>query len=364
MGESSDRSVHEVELAAVYQLPASVAITDACLGISAPVSIAGLNGEARLPSVKCTADGASAYLIAPALDGLPPLAGRRLFERGERGHEPWFWGIVSSWNAQTSEVLQAQVRALLLRFSGVSAADLTYSDYLHGRGNPIGRPVDQLFGEIDSWFENLRTWLRAFTDQDVDSNVEAGRATVAAEGLEVLTVDGETVSLPRFPDSISVEVEQLQALDERHWRHALDLASRGAVVPVEYSLLGTARVQLRLRQYRRAVIDAASAVELALTDLLHTHQASLPHWMQTQLSQDKQTLGWLVKNVAADSALPNPVAQVYAQFPRDIAQNFVDIRNDVVHRNQTPTFAQAARVLDIALGIVGLVRPLPPAPIP
>lgn len=364
MSDASDTSARKVELAAVYKLPASLIFAGGCLGVSAPVRIAGLDGEVRLPSVKWVPDS-KPYIMQPSLDELPALAGQRLLKRDRRvNDDPWFWGDVSSWNPKVREVAQASVTALLFRFSGVSAENLTYSNYLHGRGHPIGQPVDRLFGEIDAWFEALRIWLRVLTDQDIDPDVEASRVMVAAQGLEVLTVDGEIVSLPRFPNNITVNFSQVQALDERHWRNALHLTSQGTSPPIEHSLIGTARVQLRLHQYRRAVIDAATAVELALTDFLNTNYASLPSGVQRTLGQNDQTLGWLIKSVSATRDLPSSVAQAFSQFPSDVQTGLLDVRNDVVHRNQILTFAEAARTVEIALGIVKLVKPIPESAFP
>jgi hypothetical protein len=154
---------------------------------------------------------------------------------------------------------------------------------------------------------------------------------------------------------------QVQALDGRYWKHALNLTSQGASPPIEHFLVGTARVQLRLHQYRRAVVDAATAVELALTDFLNTNYASLPPGIQRALSQNGLTLGGLVKNVPADRNLPTSVTQVFNQFPPDVEAGLLDVRNAVVHRNQTLTFAEAARTVEIALNIVKLAKPLPNA---
>jgi hypothetical protein len=364
VSDTSDTSARKVELAAVYKLPASLIFAGDCLGVSAPVRIAGLDGEVRLPSVKWIPDS-KPDIIQPSFDELPSLAGQRWLERDRRvNDDPWFWGAVASWNPKEREVSQAEVGALVFRFNGVSAENLTYSNYLHGRGHPIGQPVDLLFGDIDAWFESLRIWLRVLTDQDIDPDVEARRVRIAAQGLEVLTVDGETVSLPRFSHDITLHMPQVQALDERHWRHALNLTSQGTSPPIEHSLVGTARVQLRLHQYRRAVIDAATAVELALTDFLNTNYASLPSGIQRTLRQNDQTLGWLIKNVPATRNLPTSVTQVFSQFPPDVETGLLDVRNDVVHRNQTLTFAEAAKTVEIAFRIVKLVKPVPKVALP
>jgi hypothetical protein len=76
----------------------------------------------------------------------------------------------------------------------------------------------------------------------------------------------------RRQHTVLVAVEE--ALDEQQWRHVLELASAGSS-PVEYSLVSSGRIQLRAHQYRRAAIDAATAVDVAVSDLLRANERIL-----------------------------------------------------------------------------------------
>lgn len=154
---------------------------------------------------------------------------------------------------------------------------------------------------------------------------------------------------------------EIEALNEPHWRHALDLASRNNSPPVEYSQARSARIQLRVHQYRRAVIDAASAVELTLTDLLHANIANLPAGIQHHLNEDKQTLGWLVDTLTNARRLPPAVTAVSTQLPSDLKTGLVEVRNDVIHRHRTPSNGEAARAVAIATEVLKIVKPLPDA---
>jgi len=266
---------------------------------------------------------------------------------------------VTSWNAETLEIIHAKIGALLFRFRQVEAEDIRYSNYLHGRGHPIGGAVEQLFVHIDGWFERLILWVRIFMDQDVDVDVESSLVSMIGRNLEVLTIDGETVSLPRRANSIRINMLEVEALDERHWRRVLELASTGSSPPVEYSLARSARIQLRVHQYRRAVIDAATAVDVVLTDLLHANLANLPSGLQTTLNRSDQTLGWLVDTLNNARGLPSSITNVATQLPSDLKTGLVTVRNDVMHRNVTPTHEEAARAVAIAAEVVKTVNPLP-----
>jgi hypothetical protein len=210
------------------------------------------------------------------------------------------------------------------------------------------------------WFETLRTWIQVLTDQDVDPGVEASLLSAPGVNLEVLTVDGENVSLPRRDNSMRIAVLEVEALDERLWRKALDLASKGSSPPIEYLFARSARVQLRVHQYRRAVIDAASAVELALSDLLQANFANLPLGIQATLSQpDTPTLGWFIDILTNAGGLPPALMAVSGKLPSDLKTGLNSIRKNVIHRHATPTHDETERAVVIASEVVKLVTPLP-----
>jgi hypothetical protein len=357
MNNVSLEQADNVELVAVYRLPVGLIFEASCLGISVPVQIAGLEGELSLPAYAIH-PASNPYIVPPAREYLPPLAARYLLDRDDP-NDPLAWGLVTSWNAETQEVIHAKIGALLFRFRQVEAEGIRYSNYLDGRGNPIGGAVERLFAHIDAWFERVRLWVRVLIDQDVDEDVEASLVSMMGKDLEVLTIEGDTVSLPRRANSMRVNMLEVEALNEEHWRHILALASAGSLPPVEYLLIGSGRIQLRAHQYRRAVIDAATAVDVVLTDLLQTNFSGLPPGIQSTLNQDKQTLGWLVDVLNGARALPPSVVATAAHLPSDLKTGLVTIRNDVMHRNRTPSYSEAERTVAIAGEVVRLVSPLP-----
>jgi hypothetical protein len=297
-------------------------------------------------------------VVAPVLDDLPALAGGRLVKLADR-NPPWFWGNVDSWRPESHEVMLARVNTVVLLFNDVDAAGIVYGGAAQGRGSPTGGSVEKVFAEIDGWFERLRLWVRAIVSQDVDADVEKSGVTVAAQGLEALTIEGAVVSAPRTANNITVNMQDIEPLDEQAWKRALRLTNQGISPPVEWSLIGTARAQVHLGQLRRGVVDAAAAVELGLATYLNACIASLPTGLQTTLSRDDQTLGWLIKTPARTGNMPASVSDIWQQFPSDIESGLLGIRNDVVHRNQPATYVVANRAVEIAAEVVRLVAPLP-----
>jgi hypothetical protein len=228
-----------------------------------------------------------------------------------------------------------------------------------GAGTRSVGSFEQLFAQIDAWFERVRLWVRILLNQDVDEDVEASRVSMAGRNLKVLTIDNGTVSLPRYANSVQINMLEVEALDEQCWRDVLDLASRGSSPPVEYSLASSARIQLRVHQYRRAVIDAASAVDVTLSDLFHANYTNLPPGLQTTLNQGRETLGWLVDMLTNAAGLPPALTGISARLPPDLKSGLVNVRNDVLHRNRTPTYEETARATTLAADLIKLVNPLP-----
>ncbi len=99
---------------------------------------------------------------------------------------------------------------------------------------------------------------------------------------------------------------------------------------------------MRRRQFRRAVIDAGSSVEVELahfnTQRVHVQTPAKP------------TLGWYVKQ---------PTIAASAGLPSDTDTVLVDVRNDAIHNNITPTWEQTRDAIARADVILAQINPLP-----
>src|SRR5207245_285435 len=68
----------------------------------------------------------------------------------------------------------------------------------------------------------------------------------------------------------SVTVAVPVAITEGLWERALANASMDEEIPIEYKFLHSARHAQHTQDHRRAVLDAATAAEIAMTRLLDT----------------------------------------------------------------------------------------------
>lgn len=351
------------ELLAVYQLPARLAVTSECLAEPASVRIAGLNGRVILPAVEWTADD-HPHIVAPRLSGVPDTVRQRLFMTGAAENDFRFWGLTGTWNSVSKELYDVSVGAVALRFE-VGTQSINYVESLDDHGGMAGGAVEALFDQIDRWFEALGVWIRALTNQYVDAAVDASWASTPGHGLKMLAVDGGVVSRVAHASRVNVTIPNRTdpaVLDKRHWLHILCQVNRGCVPPVEYGLIASARTAIRLQQPRKAVIDAGTATELALTHLLESNFHELPQRVQKRLRSNQATLGWIVDIIAKAHDLPTSVIGVRDLLPADLKTGLVKLRNDVVHKNKQPGHNETTTAVGMSAETVKIIQPIPSPP--
>lgn len=225
----------------------------------------------------------------------------------------------------------------------VRPTDITYSDYLYGRGHPQGPLVGQLFSEVDLWFDRVRTWVEAMADQDADITSPLAYLATPGGGLTIITSESETISLPATANLITVTLPDDEAITLPKFRKAVGQANAGRVPSDAHVLLRDGRAALRRGQFRRAVIDAGSATEVTLADF--NRRAT-----RVNTGSRPPTLGWYVRQPAIASG---------ASLPANTKLDLVDIRNKAIHENRMPTRAETATAISIAAQVVNRLDPLP-----
>jgi hypothetical protein len=102
-------------------------------------------------------------------------------------------------------------------------------------------------------------------------------------------------------------------------------------------------------QYRRAVIDAATALEIALYKLLLDVHRSAPSPLADELLRSAKR--WTLRPLRAT------VARV-CDVPSSISEELVTLRNDVVHKTaRQPTRFESAAMISGATDAVTLATP-------
>lgn len=128
------------------------------------------------------------------------------------------------------------------------------------------------------------------------------------------------------------------AVDASSLQQVLHLAGGLVRPPLAWRLTRDAQLQHAVGDHRRAVLDAGTAAELALHQLLKHHGRS---------PASDLPLGQLV-----GEANRVPVLEIH-----DAQTGLVNVRNDVIHRAATPDRSEAERVLQISRQYVALTWP-------
>jgi hypothetical protein len=336
-----------IHLCGAYRFPANVGVTASCLGRRYPVRIGGQSGSLTLPNLvwgqgRWGKDAPSLTAPATQLDSAVDERIGRIAIRAEESPQDVldYWGMIGSHNPKSRTIQGAFVGAGVLNFT-VPASGLTFLDYVHGLGSPRGPELDDLFSMIDRWFDVLRTWTELFVNQDLDTDHPLRNGGRTGSGLELMTFDGGQVSLPGGNNTISVVVREIKPLSLRHFHQAIRRANADTMPDDAWLLLRDAFGSHRRLRYRRAVIEAGTAVEITLADF------------NSRVTKFKAkgrppTLGWYVSRL-----------KERAKLPSNIKRELVDVRNAAIHQNKTPGHEQSWTAVDLARQVLDLHDPLP-----
>jgi hypothetical protein len=338
-----------------YDLPVSLIVDSDCIGAVEQVTIGAAIGKIYLPlaywadGVKDSADNppelVTPNVISDILPGLPPETKLALVNLGrdddaEDLSEPLVWGSPFEFN-DIEKRFSVYIERVGLSFvaSRKRSADKLANDLAEG---------------IDSWFETVATWVRVVSDQDVNLEL-LGSVSWPARGLKIQTTSGKEVGAShkikprikiRFPSG-------QQALDIHQWQYVLARAGDHDKPPIEYLFAVDARTASRLHQSRRAVVDAATSVELSLNRVFDDSLRALPNPIRGVIRSERRTLGAILNVLAKADKLPAGLTQ------REIMNNVIEIRNKAMHTGYTPTGDEAKTAARLAIKIASAVVPLP-----
>ena len=325
-----------ITLFAVYELPAPLALEADGFDASIPVAIGKLSGSLVTPKLVWPKN--DPHIIGPAISEQATV----LLDQGSGRKGQWFfWGQVSTWNIKTKAVPWAWLGAVLLKLA-TPARDISYSEYIYGLGHPIGPPIDQLYSDIDTWFEGLRMWIEVICDQDADPGAPLRSVTVTGQGLRVWTEEAGVVSLPSSANRATTIWRNPEPIARKTLTRVVNLLATQPQPSDAHLILRDARAAHRRHRLRQAVIDAGSAVEIVLADFNRA--------VTRVTTPSKPTLGWYVDQpkIAAQASLP-------AYTKRDL----VEKRNDAIHNNVAPSWSETAQALKLARQIINNLEPLP-----
>jgi hypothetical protein len=318
-------------LEAVTELPASLPFGPEFLGLLRPAVIGGVAVHVALPNF--TFDGNS---FSTTLHPRAQAEWVGYYEKDPEGDSRWPFGSVSAWNPAKAGggIEQFWVSRLLI----LSKERVTLSE------------ARKLLHAIDGWVQLLETWIEVFARVDlhwrgVDVEHQYGASSYVwlYRGKRA---KGKTVTSHKSP-VITVTSHNSLAINPLQWRKLLAKASSGEQPPEVHVFLRDARRASSGKRYRRSVLDAATAAEVALTklrdDALAQAEPGLAEYARRQAQQIMRLVEFL--------------GSVEQQLPDRIQQEIAVPRNRAIHEGERLDRDTAIAALKKAEEVVDLAYP-------
>lgn len=263
-------------------------------------------------------------------------------QNAELSDSEFDWGItVGFHNEPDGSQLPDFARIRRWRFQTTITTTRYATDYFSAR--------TRFIRELDDWWAEISSWISVFTRQDF---VQIGKATSDIRGGPIVTWSGDA-DRHRVNGSIernmAVVNEQVDILDHRTLSACMALTARGIQPPDEWLFIRDARSQITARQYRRAVIDAGTAAELAMTALIDRTLTNMNFLEREKLFETHRSLLKLSNLMLEREA---------GTRPDRLQQDLAEPRNKAAHEGAMLDEAQAVAAVAAAVALVAQLHPL------
>lgn len=199
---------------------------------------------------------------------------------------------------------------------------------------------EELRKEIESWINRFRLNLYAY-NYNIDSpNLVEKRST--RDMFEFFLQTGKENIKDKFFEGTehSVTIYVSKSIKEVDFKNAIDVTSSNKKLILEYQLLRDANKELLLENYKKSILDSATALEVSLTnaikrDLEINEKLLFPILKKYNGLRQKRELMKLTKNT-----LP--------LNDKTYEKRIEKLRNDAIHSGKKPTKEEAIKAFNIA----------------
>jgi hypothetical protein len=195
-------------------------------------------------------------------------------------------------------------------------------------------PDHQLAVYITPWFNAVRTWVEVVTGQDLEPDHRVYDAEVVGAGLTFLDQEHDGAH------GLRLTTPRILPIPADAWAAILRFVRDGKEPPLEEVLSRDARASQRRGADRRAVIEAATALEIALGHHVRRAGDGLPERQRSRLDE-RTTLGGYI-DIAEKS-------QLALQVPYERLRWINALRNDAAHRGEAPSNWDAGTAVQITI---------------
>jgi hypothetical protein len=272
-------------------------------------------------------------LIAPDWDSWPSSESELAIAPDERAPLPW-GEVIWAGDEDKAFVFRCRYYTELPAFNGGELSQAIWDDFN---------------SQFQIWWESFNSWAAILASQDLVGPPEWDWSGPDLEGWSIdeggqpAGFTARTMVTRKIsPTRRVLEVEDLQACAA---------AAGNGPPPLEWQLIRDARSLLNARQKRRAVIDAATAAELAMTLLIENYldDANALEGVRTAITRSANNLG--SKKRVLELLRPDLV-------DRRVQEDLINKRNGASHSGQEFTAEEVQAALDIATAVVESAYPL------
>lgn len=304
----------------IVNFAALLSCADDALGQPIDVSVGGIRGTLTLPSLP---DWTGDYLHKPLMGPIPA----QIWRRGKKLID---WGAPFSFRTGKG----ATVRHALIEFQ-VQPHDMEAA-------------AEQINNRFQRWFHLFEQYVTLFTPQNTSRVRTIGEGTGP---IELLIHDGDELRHVARNKPIMIEVYMSQADETLHLnklREACRLCSLGLSPRLEYQLMVEAYSAQRDGDYRKAVIEAATALEVSLT------ARALEEFKKQNISFGKG----LLKKFRTLNGRFELVRLLSIPLPdKDYVKLIINPRNDVIHQADFPGEDLADQIISEVNQLLRLLSP-------
>ena len=304
-----------------YQWDPAIEVTAQCLNTIFPTEINGADFHVCMPY--STVDG---RLVEPTMLYRRPTSYVEVDPANA-------WGEWKSWDTQ-DDGLRVPVTINVKRVRLVTHVSTD------AEANHAALHLD---GVLDRWWLNLRAWIEILTGQDLSTLGD--RRRLGPNTVHLWTGTDEGLMNP-LAFAINVPIPpQARALTDYGFNLCLQKVAANEVPPTEWLFLRDSRSLHQAHEWRRAVLDAATAAEIAATAWLDAHA---PDEVRTQLAAHPKPLGPLSKLFQDNGGT----------LPDDFVGRLLTPRNHAAHRGHTLSLEESQSAIDTVTELLESTSPI------
>jgi hypothetical protein len=292
----------------------------------------------------------------PNLELIPPVwayGPRDEHERAEERHISPVWGAVFGVGAKKVYPESAKNAAVVYRCR-------FYTTLIASDDEEFKAAAEDFLSEFDDWWTRFTSWVGILTSQDFVGLGGNPRGALRSWPLFTWTCDstGQRTNVQfrsYFAPNQGVPMAKLQWDD---LQACVSATGNQDPPPAEWLFIRDARSLLNAGQSRRAVLDAGTAAELAMTTLIDKHldDTNADEGVRNAIARGYRNLG--AKKTLVGLLRPGLLSDRVQPDLIDKRDTAIHGRSKAGHGWDEVTFEQAHTAVDLATEIVELAHPL------